>query len=181
MSKTSNKPHKNKCKRRKTVSKIIISVTAFAILSALFFTLYFIEKRNDAAKNLDLVHYIEAPKRERSKIYHYDFTNRAQREGELSEEYDEIVGGYQSIYTPIDNMPEHLKYAFVAIEDHRFYRHQGVDWVTTIQACARMFFGGVKTEFIVKHFIGIRYNMRQSNLLTRNYFLNYTCFIAVIF
>ena len=31
--------------------------------------------------------------------------------------------------------------AAIAIEDHRFYRHQGVDWITTIQACARMFFG----------------------------------------
>lgn len=144
MSKTSNKPHKNKCKRRKTVSKIIISVTAFAILSALFFTLYFIEKRNDAAKNLDLVHYIEAPKRERSKIYHYDFTNRVQREGELSEEYDEIVGGYQSIYTPIDNMPEHLKYAFVAIEDKRFFSHHGVDAKRTAAAALNF----IKEKFL---------------------------------
>ena len=31
--------------------------------------------------------------------------------------------------------------AAIAIEDKRFYEHQGVDWVTTIKACARMFFG----------------------------------------
>lgn len=40
-----------------------------------------------------------------------------------------------------EDIPEHMINAAIAIEDHRFYRHQGVDWITTIQACARMFFG----------------------------------------
>ena len=40
-----------------------------------------------------------------------------------------------------DQIPEDMIHAAIAVEDHRFYRHQGVDWVTTIQACARMFFG----------------------------------------
>ena len=32
-------------------------------------------------------------------------------------------------------------HAAVAIEDKRFYEHQGVDWITTVKACAGMFFG----------------------------------------
>ena len=40
-----------------------------------------------------------------------------------------------------EDIPEYMVNAAIAIEDHRFYRHQGVDWITTIQACARMFFG----------------------------------------
>lgn len=40
-----------------------------------------------------------------------------------------------------DQIPEDLIHAAVAIEDRRFYEHQGVDWFTTIKACARMFFG----------------------------------------
>lgn len=40
-----------------------------------------------------------------------------------------------------EQIPEHMIHAAIAVEDHRFYKHQGVDWVTTIQACARMFFG----------------------------------------
>ncbi len=40
-----------------------------------------------------------------------------------------------------EDIPEHLIRATVAIEDKRFYEHQGVDWITTIKACARMFFG----------------------------------------
>lgn len=40
-----------------------------------------------------------------------------------------------------DEIPEDLIHAAVAIEDKRFYEHQGVDWITTIKACAKMFFG----------------------------------------
>lgn len=38
-----------------------------------------------------------------------------------------------------DELPQDLIHAAVAIEDKRFFEHQGVDWVTTIKACARMF------------------------------------------
>ena len=41
-----------------------------------------------------------------------------------------------------DEIPEELIYAAVAIEDHRFFEHQGVDWIPTIKACVSMFVGG---------------------------------------
>ena len=40
-----------------------------------------------------------------------------------------------------DEIPEALINAAIAIEDKRFYEHQGVDWFTTIKAFANMFFG----------------------------------------
>ncbi len=40
-----------------------------------------------------------------------------------------------------EEIPQNLINATVAIEDKRYYEHQGVDWITTIKACARMFFG----------------------------------------
>ena len=55
----------------------------------------------------------------------------------------------QQIYTTTDRqpatwdeIPQALVDATVAIEDKRFYEHQGVDWITTVKACANMFFGG---------------------------------------
>lgn len=55
----------------------------------------------------------------------------------------------QQIYTTtdrqwayLDEIPQALIDATVAIEDKRFYEHQGVDWITTIKACMNMFFGG---------------------------------------
>lgn len=41
----------------------------------------------------------------------------------------------------INEVPKAMIHAAVAIEDKRFYEHQGVDWVTTIKAFANMFFG----------------------------------------
>ena len=40
-----------------------------------------------------------------------------------------------------EDIPEELIQAAVAIEDKRFYEHQGVDWITTMKACINMFFG----------------------------------------
>ncbi len=55
----------------------------------------------------------------------------------------------QTIYTTTDRqwasleeIPQALIDATIAIEDKRFYEHQGVDWITTVKACVNMFFGG---------------------------------------
>ena len=40
-----------------------------------------------------------------------------------------------------EDIPKDLINATVAIEDKRFFEHQGVDWVTTVKACFFMFFG----------------------------------------
>jgi len=55
--------------------------------------------------------------------------------------YQNIFAATSSKWAELEDIPEDLIHAAVAIEDHRFYTHQGVDWVTTIKACARMFFG----------------------------------------
>ena len=44
-----------------------------------------------------------------------------------------------------EEIPEALVHAAVAIEDKRFYEHQGVDWFTTIKAFINMFFGSDST------------------------------------
>ena len=49
-------------------------------------------------------------------------------------------------WASLDEIPEDLIHAVVAIEDKRFYEHQGVDWITTVKACVNMFFGG-STQF----------------------------------
>ena len=55
----------------------------------------------------------------------------------------------QQIHTSADRqwaslreIPESMVEAAIAIEDKRFYEHQGVDWITTVKACANLFFGG---------------------------------------
>lgn len=57
------------------------------------------------------------------------------------QELQEIYASTDREWATYDEIPKHLIHAAVAIEDKRFYEHQGVDWITTIKACANMFFG----------------------------------------
>lgn len=47
----------------------------------------------------------------------------------------------KSEWAAYEEIPVDLINCTIAMEDKRFYEHQGVDWITTIKACARMFFG----------------------------------------
>lgn len=53
----------------------------------------------------------------------------------------QIYAETSSQWANYEDIPEDLINAAMAIEDHRFLEHQGVDWITTVKACARMFFG----------------------------------------
>ena len=44
-------------------------------------------------------------------------------------------------WVDFEDIPESMIHATVAIEDKRFFEHQGVDWITTMKACFFMFFG----------------------------------------
>ena len=69
-----------------------------------------------------------------SYMYYVDDNGNIQK-------YQDVFATTSSAWVDIEDIPEDMIHAAVAIEDHRFFEHQGVDWVTTIKACARMFFG----------------------------------------
>lgn len=61
-------------------------------------------------------------------------------EGQI-QEYQKVFAETSSNWADYADIPKNLINAAIAIEDHRFNQHQGVDWVTTVKATARMFFG----------------------------------------
>lgn len=61
-------------------------------------------------------------------------------EGEI-QQLQNIYGSISYQHASSDEIPQALKDAAVAIEDKRFYEHQGVDWITTVKAFANMFLG----------------------------------------
>ena len=61
------------------------------------------------------------------------------------QEYEKINTATDRQWATLDEIPDSLIHAAIAIEDQRFYEHQGVDWITTVKACANMFFGGSDT------------------------------------
>ena len=69
-----------------------------------------------------------------SYMYYLDSNGQIQK-------YQDVFAKTSSAWVDFEDIPEDMIHAAVAIEDHRFFEHQGVDWITTIKACARMFFG----------------------------------------
>ena len=54
-----------------------------------------------------------------------------------------VAEGSNRQYVTIDEIPKELQEAFVAIEDERFYEHNGID----LKSIARAFVSGVKNGF----------------------------------
>ena len=60
-------------------------------------------------------------------------------------EYKELAtlhGSENRIWGDLEDIPDYLVKALVAIEDHRFYEHKGVDWYRTVGAMFTMLTGG---------------------------------------
>ena len=95
---------------------------------------------------------------ETSYIHYVDSNGNIQQLQEIYTTTDREWASY-------DEIPQALIDAAVAIEDKRFYEHQGVDWITTVKACAGMFFGSgdaggsTITQQLVK-------NMTEDNSVT---------------
>ena len=53
-----------------------------------------------------------------------------------------FYGSEDRIWVDGNEIPQHMKDALVAIEDKRFYKHNGVDWFRTAHAALNMFTGG---------------------------------------
>ncbi len=97
-----------------------------------------------------------------TKIFYFDYEDRVNRIGEAKELKDEALFLEKSEWKSIYDMPENLKNAFVAIEDKRFYEHNGVDWLRTFKAVGnyifrfgnRSFGGSTITQQLIKNLTG---------------------------
>lgn len=75
-----------------------------------------------------------------------------------------IATGTTRLWCDIDKIPKHVKNAFVAIEDNKFYQHDGVDFGRTFASCLNMFLhfwstqqgGSTITQQLVKNVTGDR-------------------------
>lgn len=66
-------------------------------------------------------------------IYAYDSN------GDLTE-YQTLHGNENRVWVDYKDISQYAKDAAVAVEDERFWQHQGVDWKSTAYACLNMFF-----------------------------------------
>ena len=78
---------------------------------------------------------------ESPRFFIYQFVDRVNRVGEATELTDAVFTQRKNTAASIEEIPEDLIHAFVAIEDKRFYKHKGVDWYRTLGAFANHFLG----------------------------------------
>ena len=63
------------------------------------------------------------------------------RDGGEWKELQTLYSDEDRVWVDYDRLPKDLEHAAVAIEDHHFYTHKGVDWFRTVGAFANMFVG----------------------------------------
>ena len=81
-----------------------------------------------------------------TRIYYFDYDDRENRIGKPYELEEEALFLQRSEWKSIYDMPVNLKNAFIAIEDRRFYEHNGVDWARTGMATVNYVFKGDKIK-----------------------------------
>ncbi|MBQ8746603.1 MAG: transglycosylase domain-containing protein [Clostridia bacterium] len=100
-----------------------------------------------------------------TRLYYLDYEteeDRQSRNGTLVELEDErIYASENSLWASYSQFPKYLYQAFIAIEDRRFYTHNGVDWLGTGKAVVNFFVGFEKirgastiTQQLVKNLTG---------------------------
>lgn len=111
---------------------------------------------NNVDSNVDDIVMLSGSKEGTTRMFYYD------QNGELVEdESQRLTGGTNRYWISYDQIPEDLINAVVAIEDKRFWDHEGVDWITTIQAAIKFVIpmgenpgGSTITQQLVKNATG---------------------------
>lgn len=149
-------------KRSKQIGRVILGIitVVFLFLSVAAVGLgLFLQARFE--KNLPTDFFRLTAKGESPKFYAYDFEDRANRIGEAKEVTSLGFAQKQSAYVSYPEIPKHLVDAFVAIEDKRFWEHNGVDWYRTAAASVNLvlrrssrFGASTVTQQVVKNVTG---------------------------
>jgi len=187
---------KKKHKRRNPVVRRIFSVIGTLLLIAIItgsllacFAAVYIQKVIMPETALDVGDY---PLNLSSTIYYTDPVTGA------VEEYEELHGDQNRVWVKYSDLPDHLVKATVALEDRRFYKHHGVDWLSTAKGALSLFTGGrvrggsTITQQFIKNFTGrddvtvkrkvleiftaLEFDKKYSKEQTLEWYLNYVYF-----
>ena len=126
-------------KKRHVFLRIIVTLATFAVLSVggLFF---YVRANYDTEIDASLfgVEIADAT----TRFYYCDTgINHRYDEAAVVELGETLKGNRKILYADIEEMPQALINAFVAIEDKRFYEHDGVDLYRTVAAAANYVLG----------------------------------------
>ena len=136
---------------KKTLKIILISFVTIAVMAMCIFVIWLTTGVDfgmvDTVKNITL--------KINTTVYTTD------KDGK-SEVYEQVVASENRVWVGIEDIPQEMQNAIVAIEDERFYKHKGVDIKRTLGAVWGEFTGGsgyggsTLTQQLVKNITGDR-------------------------
>lgn len=125
---------------------IILTVLLIGMLCGVIIgTVFAVYIKNNLDLEIDSSTLVSASQDTTTRIYYMKYDteeDRQLRDGtpiELEEE--RLYGSVNSLWADYSSMPDDLINAFIAIEDHRFLKHNGVDWFGTSKAIVNYFVG----------------------------------------
>ena len=107
----------------KRFGRIVLAFFLVIVFCAVMLTSSFViyaTQGIDASLDLEM---LTANQGRTTKLYYYDGDGNA-----VELENERLHGAENRIWIPLSEIPKDVQNAFIAIEDHRFYEHQGVDF-----------------------------------------------------
>lgn len=121
----------------KRFGRIVLAFFLVIVFCAVMLTSSFViyaTQGIDASLDLEM---LTANQGRTTKLYYYDGDGNA-----VELENERLHGAENRIWIPLSEIPKDVQNAFIAIEDHRFYEHQGVDFRRTSGAVLGFLSGG---------------------------------------
>ena len=121
----------------KRFGRIVLAFFLVIVFCAVMLTSSFViyaTQGIDATLDLEM---LTANQGRTTKLYYYDGDGNA-----VELENERLHGAENRIWIPLSEIPKDVQNAFIAIEDHRFYEHQGVDFRRTSGAILGFLSGG---------------------------------------
>ncbi len=128
------------------VVNIILTVALVGLISGVIIgTVFAIYIKNELDLEIDPSTLISVDQDTTTRVYYMKYDtpeDRLVRNGTAVELEDErLYGSKNSLWADYSSLPKDLIDAFISVEDHRFYSHNGVDWVGTSKAVVNFFVG----------------------------------------
>lgn len=118
------------------IGKILGTFLLVGVLTMLFFACLFARYvKEDLIPQSDLS--LDGFALDRTSVIYYTDSQTGK-----TVELQQLYGDENRTWVEFEDIPKNLRFACIAIEDKRFYEHQGVDWLRTGKACVQMFLGG---------------------------------------
>lgn len=140
---------------------LLITITVLSLLSTLGVITVGIILYSFSDSHVDSALMSSSKNIERTEFYRYDFSDRYSRQGAAILMEDAYLdNGIKYEFVSFNEIPNHLINAFIAIEDKRFYKHNGIDFFRSGHAVVSYLTGGERfggstiTQQLVKNLTG---------------------------